>query len=110
MTPASLAGHWDVASFDLQASEACFPIPSSSHRIYGCISDVADKEVQLDYSYMNLKPLTIGSATSSREYFECMYWSGPTSRTLDIAAKWRIIFAVRGRARQYNIDRMFQHE
>jgi hypothetical protein len=46
------------------------------------------------HTYMYLKASTAGFATSSREYFECAYWSLATSRTLNVADKWRIILAV----------------
>jgi hypothetical protein len=52
---------------------------------------------------MYLKASMAGFLTSSREYFECTYWSRATSRTLDIADRWRITLAVL--ERQSNPDR-----
>jgi hypothetical protein len=43
---------------------------------------------------MYLKASMAGFLTSPREYFECTYWSRATSRTLDIADRWRITLAV----------------
>jgi hypothetical protein len=45
-------------------------------------------------TYMYLKASMAGFLVSSREYFECTYWSRATSRTLVIAERWRIILAV----------------
>jgi hypothetical protein len=52
--------------------------------------------MMLRATHMYLNASTAGLSTSSREYFECTYWSLATSRTLDMADKWRIMRAVFG--------------